>query len=98
MIQSRLGAVIVGVKVAEGSGIAASVLIVALIWSDKRKVPHLARTQVRIKRIEVSHICQAVPRLLTALYAGKVRERVVFHRVQLPDIIRREWRIQDRKS
>src|ERR1700756_4112070 len=85
-IQADLRAVIIGVKIAHGSGVAAAVLVVALVGNDEGKIREVTGIQVRkeaLRSLATDHILQAVAGIQTFLNALEISERIVLYGVAI---------------
>jgi hypothetical protein len=91
--QSRVEAgqrsVVVGIKLADSTGIAATMLVVALVWRDERKCGNVAGTEIGEKAIlafKIGHILQAEIRVCAFLNVLKIRKGVVLDRIEIDKV------------
>src|SRR5258706_1066064 len=95
-VQSCLRTVGLGIEVAERAGVAATMLIVALVRHDEKEIRHVAGCEVGIEAlgtIEPDHVLEAALWMAAFLHALEVDERVVLGSVELDDIALRQRRI-----
>jgi hypothetical protein len=86
--------VIVGIELAEGPGIAAPMLVIALIGGNEGVVGNVARAQVGIKAVlafEAHHVLKTVSTFLAFLHAFEIDERIVFYGLEGNQIALRQW-------
>src|SRR5271166_3285558 len=92
-IQANLGAVVVGILVAELRAVIAAVLVIALVGDDEGVVWHSAATQITVettRSVKRSHIGQAVSSSSTLFGRQEISERIVLYGVKLHDLARAE--------
>src|SRR5579859_6493528 len=90
-VQSGLAAVVVRIKIAGGAGIATSMLVIALIGSDKRELGRATGVEVlkqTMRPFEANDMLQADRGLLAFLHTAEVDERIVFGCVELDETLR----------
>src|SRR6202795_1646341 len=84
-VKAEQRAVVAGVRLADRAGIAATMLVVALVWRDERKCGNVTGTEIGEKAIlalKIGHIVQAEIRVCALLNVLKIREGIVLDRVE----------------
>src|ERR1700730_3621463 len=96
-VEAGLRAVGVGIVIAEGSGVAAPVLVIALVRDNKGQVRQFAGSEIgpnAVSAVKANDLGVADERVRSLLYVLEVNERVVLRRVQPNNVGLRERRVQ----
>jgi hypothetical protein len=95
-VQAHLAAVVIWIKIAEGTGITTSMLVVALIWHNKGECRHRPMGKISkeaLLAVERDGVCK-----VAFLNAFEIDKGVMLRRVELDDISLGQRRIKGRQN
>ena len=98
-VEPCLGPVVIRIKVAEGAGISAAVLIVTLVRHDKREVRNVTAGKVAVEAvasIERHYVVQVAARHVGFLDAAEVDEWIVLRGIEVNEVTRGQRRSENR--
>src|ERR1700722_1259180 len=85
-IQSNLSPIGIGIEIALRTGIAAAVLIIALIWGNEREIRNMAGSEIfkhAIRPLKSHRIVQAAVAIVALLNITKIGERIVLNGIKV---------------
>ena len=101
LVQACLRPIVILVEIAERAGVAASVLVIALVWRDEREIGNASRAEILEEApgtLKSDDVAQTIVRVAAFLDIAEIDEGIVFGGVEFDDIALRVTLASNRRD